>query len=145
MDPRPSWDEWGLAGAAWVATRADCTRRQVGAVLLDSGHRVVATGYNGAPSGEKGCLTASACPRGRASLEEVPSYESGPTSYDTGPGACIALHAEQNVVIRASWDEMDGATLYITDRPCDGCWRTILGTPIRRVVAPNFEWNRSHS
>lgn len=141
MADRPTWDAWALILANAVSLRADCTRRQVGAVLLDSGHRVVATGYNGAPSGEKGCLTASACPRGRMSTEAV---EPG-SSYDTGSGSCIALHAEQNVVIRASWDEMTGSTLYVTDRPCDGCWRMILGTPICRVVAPNFEWNRSNS
>lgn len=132
-DPRPTWDEWGLALAGVVATRADCTRRQVGAVLLDGGHRVVATGYNGAPAGEKGCLTASACPRGRMSLEAV---EPG-SSYDTGAGSCIALHAEQNAIIRASHEDMLGATLYVTDEPCGGCWRMIQGTPIARVVWPS--------
>jgi dCMP deaminase len=137
-DPRPTWDEWGLLVADTVSMRADCTRRRVGAVLLDWRHRIVATGYNGAPAGEKGCLTDGACPRGRASLEEVEPL----SSYDTGLGSCIALHAEQNVVIRASWSEMDGATLYVTDRPCGGCFRTIQGTPIHRVVTPGWEWTR---
>jgi len=129
---RPTWDEWGLALAKTVATRADCTRRQVGAVLMTPDHSIVATGYNGAPAGEKGCLTASACPRGRMSTEAV---EPG-SSYDTGAGACIAIHAEQNALLRATWDDMFGATLYITDEPCDGCWRMIRATPIQMVVYP---------
>lgn len=132
MDTRPTWDEWGLALAKTAALRADCTRRQVGAVLMTLDHSIVATGYNGAPSGEKGCLTASACPRGRMSLKAV---EPG-SSYDIGPGSCIALHAEQNVLLRATWDDQFGSTLYVTDEPCGGCWRMIQGTPIAMVFWP---------
>lgn len=132
-DPRPTWDEWGLELARTVALRADCSRRQVGAVLMTPDHSVVATGYNGAPAGQPGCLTAGACPRGRSDV--APG-----SSYDTGVGACIALHAEQNALLRASWSSMKGSTLYITDKPCDGCWRTISGTPIRNVVWPGGGW-----
>lgn len=127
MDPRPSWDEWGLLLAREVSLRADCSRRQVGAVIMNRDHGIVATGYNGAPSGEPGCLTSGACPRGRSSV--APG-----SSYDTGVGSCIALHAEQNAVIRASWADMVGATMYVTDWPCDGCTRMLAGTPIDRVV-----------
>lgn len=129
MDVRPSWDEWGIGLARAVARRADCSRRQVGAVLVTGQQRVAATGYNGAPSGLPGCLTAGACPRGLSDV--LPG-----SSYDTGAGACIALHAEQNALLRASWADMDGATLYITDEPCEGCRRMISGTPIGRVVYP---------
>jgi dCMP deaminase len=58
------------------------------------------------------------------------------SSYDTGEGACIALHAEQNALLRATWDDMAGATLYVTDDPCGGCMRMIRGTLIRRVITP---------
>lgn len=126
---RPTWDEWGLALAGAVSLRADCTRRQVGAVLMTPDHSVVSTGYNGAPPGAPGCLTAGACPRGLSDVEPG-------SSYDTGAGACIALHAEQNALLRATWDDMFGSTLYITDEPCDGCWRMIQGTPIDMVVYP---------
>lgn len=126
---RPSWDEWGLILAEAVSTRADCTRRKVGAVLMRPDHTIVSTGYNGAPSKGGSCLNGE-CPRGRKSYEDLPPE----SSYDrTG---CIALHAEQNALFRASWDEMQGATLYITDAPCDGCKRMIAGTPIERVIWP---------
>lgn len=131
-DPRPSWDEWGLALAGAVALRADCTRRRVGAVIMTADHSIVAEGYNGAPPGKPGCLSAGACFRGRQSTDEVAPG----SSYDTGAGTCIALHAEQNALLRASWADMVGSTLYITDRPCDGCLRTIIGTPLARVVWP---------
>lgn len=73
------------------------------------------------------------CPRGLASNEEVTPLV---TSYDTGAGSCIALHAEQNALLRASWDQMVDSTLYITCEPCPGCERMITGTPVSRVVWP---------
>lgn len=129
---RAGWQEWGLNLAQAVATRADCTRRRVGAVLMTPDHSIVATGYNGGPPKGPSCL-AGQCPRGQRSEVEVPAG----SSYDTGPGACIALHAEQNALLRASWEQMRGGTLFVTDRPCDGCVRMIVGTPLDRVVWPS--------
>lgn len=126
-DPRPSWDSWGILLASAVSLRGDCTRRQVGAVILDSEHRVVSAGYNGAAPGRPGCLTYGACPRGRSQV--APG-----SSYDTGPGTCIAIHAEQNAVLRASWGDMVGGTLYCTAEPCEGCSRTLQATPLARIV-----------
>lgn len=132
QDPRPSWEEYYLDIARAVAKRADCTRRKVGAIIV-LGDRIVSTGYNGAPSGRPGCLTAAACPRGRLTSEEVAPG----SSYDTGAGACIALHAEQNAILRAGL-EARGATLYLTHEPCDGCARLIRGAGITRVVFQGF-------
>lgn len=61
---RPNWDGYFLGVAEAVAVRADCTRRRIGAVIVDPDRRIVSTGYNGAPSGQPGCLSAGACPRG---------------------------------------------------------------------------------
>lgn len=63
MPERPGWREYFLGVAEAVAARGDCTRRRVGAVLVQD-HRIVSTGYNGAPRGAPGCLEG-ACPRGR--------------------------------------------------------------------------------
>lgn len=123
-DCRPNWDEWGMLLATAVASRADCSRRKVGAVIIKD-NRVVATGYNGAAPGKVGCLSGG-CPRASS---DVPAG----SSYDTGPGSCIAVHAELNAIMRASWDDMDGATLYVTAEPCDGCAKIIEATPIKWV------------
>lgn len=130
FDPRPSFDEYFLGIAQAVAARADCTRRQVGAVLVKDNH-VIGTGYNGAPSGEPGCLTAGACPRGQQSKDAVAPG----SSYDTGAGSCVALHAEQNAVLHAVRSPR-GASIYITDEPCDGCARFLRGAGVVRVVTP---------
>lgn len=126
---RPSWDEYGLELAKTVALRADCTRRKVGAVLMATDNSIVATGYNGGYSGGPSCLKGE-CPRGRLTTEQL-----APNSdYSSGEGKCIALHAEWNVLLRASWDEMVGASLYVTTEPCHLCWNLIKGTHIARVL-----------
>lgn len=60
---RPDRDEWHLDGARWLSQMGDCTRRQVGALIVVQ-KRFVGLGYNGTRPGAKGCLEG-ACPRGR--------------------------------------------------------------------------------
>lgn len=126
MDGRPSWDEWALGLAQAVAERADCTRRQVGAVILDPEHRVVSTGYNGAPSGGASCLRGE-CPRGKLSYAELPA--------DSAYTNCVAIHAESNSLLYARRD-LRGCTIYVTAEPCHECRRLIAGAGITRVVTP---------
>lgn len=51
---RPSWDEYFMAIAHVVATRSNCSRRQVAAVIVKD-NRIISTGYNGTPRGIKNC------------------------------------------------------------------------------------------
>lgn len=121
---RPSWDEYFLAIADVVKTRAACTRRQVGAIVVKD-NRIVGTGYNGAKAGEAHC--AEACPRGRLTYEQLPSYG----NYSN----CIAVHAEANAILQAvPWTY--GATLYSTDEPCAQCESLIVSAGIARTVTP---------
>ena len=142
IDEKPlriSWDEYGLELAKTIALRADCTRRKVGAVLVMPDNSIAATGYNGGYSGGPSCLRGE-CPRGLLSTEQL-----APNSdYSSGQGACIALHAEWNALLRASWEQMIGSTLYVTDEPCHLCWNLIQGTHLARVVWPGgFRWFES--
>lgn len=127
---RPDWDEYFMAIAAAVATRADCRRRRVGAVIVSSDRRVVSTGYNGAPSGHPGCLDGH-CPRGLLSYEQAREF----TDYDTGPGRCVAVHAEANALLYARTD-CRGATAYVTAKPCPTCRKLLAGAGIERVLYP---------
>ena len=131
IDPRPDWDTYWMGFALAASTRADCTRRKIGAIIVKR-NRIIASGYNGAPEDEPGCLTAGACPRGQLTNDQIAPG----SSYDTGPGSCISVHAEQNALLQAGL-EARGATLYITDEPCDGCSRLIAGARIACVVTPN--------
>lgn len=160
---RPDWDAWALGIAEAVSKRGDCTRRQVGAVLLDEAHRVIGCGYNGGPAGGASCL-AGECPRGRHyRLSECPGFPHPPhcecrvftdwcacgiewpcsdavapgSSYDTGPGMCIAVHAEMNALLDVSdRRRLVGATMYITELPCAGCLKILKNTEIKTFVWP---------
>src|SRR5690349_19065333 len=48
---RPNWHATWFSVAICVATRSLCVRDKVGAVIVDTNNRIVATGYNGPPSG----------------------------------------------------------------------------------------------
>jgi dCMP deaminase len=133
MTARPDWDDYFLGIATAVAARADCTRSKVGAVIVKD-NQIIQPGYNGAPPGMPGCLTDGACPRGRQGYAELPRTE----NYDTGAHACIAVHAEANAIIRAGRDRCIGATIYVTRKPCDGCFRLILAASIERVIWPGM-------
>jgi dCMP deaminase len=120
---RPGWDEYFMEITRLVARRSSCLRRQVGAVLVKE-RNILATGYNGVPTGithcaETGCL--------RAKLN-VPSGERHEL--------CRGLHAEQNAIIQAAkhGTNIDGATLYSTTMPCIICAKMIINAGIKRVV-----------
>ena len=119
---RPDWTTYWLDVARAVAARADCSRRQVGAVIVDEQNRLVSSGYNGSPPGGPSCLKGE-CPRGQMSKEAVAPE----SSYDSGAGMCIAVHAEANAIIYGDPFRMRGGTVYVTDKPCVGCQRLIDG------------------
>ena len=129
---RPTWDQYFLEIAKAVSLRADCTRAQHGAVIVDEHHRIVSTGYNGAPAKRAGCASDGACPRSKLSYDQLPSG----SSYDTGPGACIAIHAEANAIIYGDATRYRHGIIYITGEPCGGCRKLIAGAGLATMVYP---------
>ncbi len=122
IDNRPSWDAYFMEIAALVARRSTCLRRAVGAVIVKN-RRILATGYNGAPSGiahcvEKGCL------------RETMQIESGQRHE-----LCRGIHAEQNAIIQAAYHgvSIQGGILYCTNLPCSICTKMIINAGIHEV------------
>lgn len=125
---RPDWDRYWLDIVKPVAKRADCRRRQAGSLIVVD-NRIVATGYNGVAPGKDGCLKG-ACPRGLLSYDQVAAH----SSYETGPGRCIATHSEVNAIINATIPVV-GGTIYMTPgSPCSGCMKVIESARLHRVV-----------
>lgn len=122
---RPDWDDYYLGIAKAVSARGDCVRAQHGAVIVKN-HKIVSTGYNGTPPGDcRSCGTSGECPR---ALDLTAQHSKG--EYDL----CWATHAEANAIIRASWDDLNGSTIYVTGTPCPGCTKLIYSSNIVRVV-----------
>lgn len=105
-----------------VAQRATCTRRFVGAILVRDKH-IIATGYNGAPSGTSHCLEVG-CLRDQLGIPSGERHE-----------LCRGLHAEQNAIIQAALHgtSVAGATLYCTNMPCVICSKMLINARITEV------------
>lgn len=132
---RPDKDTGWLLVASAISSRADCRRRQVGAVIVDKHDRIVSTGRNGSPPGGPSCL-AGECPRGLLTTEQLPPD----SSYDSGIGLCVAVHAEANAIIFGDPDRMRGGKMYVTHQPCVGCQRLIDGMGLQ-VIFPTSGLN----
>lgn len=120
---RPSWDEYFMEMTAMAASRSTCMRRHVGAVIVKD-NRILATGYNGAPSKSAHC-EKTGCLRERLN---VPSGER--------QELCRGLHAEQNAIIQAALHgvSIQGATIYCTNKPCSICTKMIINAQIAKIV-----------
>jgi|SRR6185503_16382872 len=128
MTSRPTWGEYFLGLAQAVSVRGDCVRSKVGAVIVNSQNEVVMTGFNGTEPGGPSCLKGE-CPRAASGVDPG-------SSYDTGPGACVAVHAEANAILRAGRAKTQGSVLYVTRQPCQGCEKLIKAAGIIKVVWP---------
>ncbi len=120
---RLSWDEYFMEITKLVARRATCLRRQVGAILVRD-KKILATGYNGAPTGLDHCLDVG-CLRQERNIPSGERHE-----------LCRGLHAEQNAIIQAAYHGVSirGSTLFCTNLPCSICTKMIINAGITKVV-----------
>ena len=120
---RPTWDEYFMEVAEVVSKRATCLRRNVGAVVVKD-KRILATGYNGAPTGLSHCAEVG-CLREKLGIPSGERIE-----------ICRGLHAEQNALIQAAryGISLDGSTVYTTLEPCITCAKMLVNAGIKRVV-----------
>jgi dCMP deaminase len=121
---RPDIDEYFLKIASVVAERSTCRRHHVGAVAVKNKH-ILATGYNGAPSGLKDCLELG-CLRDELNIPSGERHE-----------ICRGIHAEQNVIIQASLHgvSLEESTVYCTHTPCVLCAKMLVNAGIKRYVS----------
>lgn len=120
---RPTWDEYFLGIADLVSKRSTCLRRRVGAVLVKD-KRILATGYNGAPSRIAHCSDAG-CIREKLKIPSGERHE-----------LCRGLHGEQNAFLQAALHgtSLRGATLYCTTQPCIICAKMVINAGINEIV-----------
>jgi len=111
--------------ATAMSQRSRCGKG-VGSVIVSSEERVVATGYNGPPSGwqQQSESCQDFCPR----LNQDPK----PASYDS----CPSNHAEINALLWSSRQERLGGRIYITTAPCMSCAKAIANSGLAEVI-----WN----
>jgi dCMP deaminase len=120
---RPSWDEYFMSIARVVASRSNCVKRRVGAVIVID-RRIISTGYNGTPRGVRNC-NEGGCPR-------CNSFAEGGTRLDE----CLCSHGEENAITQASYHGVSvrGGAIYTTFSPCLMCTKMIINAGIEEVA-----------
>ncbi len=124
MEDRSSWDQYFMAIARQVASRATCDRKHVGALLVRD-RTILSTGYNGSIRGLPHC-------------DDV--------GHMMENGHCVAtVHAEANAIIQAAKNGVridseahNPTTLYTTASPCWPCFKLIANSGVRRIVYGEF-------
>ena len=119
---RPGWDEYFMDISEMVATRSTCLRRKVGAVLVLE-NRILATGYNGSPTGLRHC-DQTGCIRERRGIV------SGRDLH-----LCRGSHAEANLITQCAkfGIRAEGSTLYINASPCSLCMKLLINVGVKRI------------
>ena len=120
---RPNWDQYFMSIAKVVASRSNCLKRHVAAVIVKD-KRIVSTGYNGTPRGIRNC-NEGGCPR-------CGNFAESGTRLDE----CVCSHGEENAIVQASYHgiSIKGATIYTTFSPCLMCTKMIINSGIKEVV-----------
>lgn len=120
------WDIRFIEMAEVVGSWSSCYQenRHVGAVIVKD-KRILATGYNGAPSGVQSCKDKGECLRKKLNIPSGTRHE-----------LCYAVHAEQNAIAQAAkmGISVDGATIYVTHQPCTICTKMIINAGIKKVI-----------
>jgi len=119
---RPSWEAYFMDITRLVARRSTCRRRSVGAIIVKD-RRILATGYNGAPSGLQHCIDVG-CLREQLGIPSGEKHE-----------LCRGSHAEQNAIIQAAYHgvSIKDAVLFSTTLPCVICAKMIINAGIKTI------------
>lgn len=113
MATRPNKKHTFLRMARLLSEQGTCARRNVGVIMTDHNHKIVASGYNGNAKGLPHCIDrhcAGACHKSGLALD-----------------LCEAIHAEQNALMQCS-DINRIYSVYCTTAPCTHCLKMLLNT-----------------
>lgn len=120
---RPTWHQYFMTITRQVAERSTCKRAKVGAVIVRD-KNILATGYNGAPSGMPHCLDLGCL-----------IYESKTPNGETEENCFRTIHAEMNAIAQAAKNgsSIKDASIYITHTPCIHCLKVLVNTGIKQI------------
>lgn len=112
-----SWHEYFMSVAQLAAKRSKDPSTQVGACIVNTQNKIIATGYNGMPNGVQDNL--------------IPWNKEGEylaTKY------AYVVHAELNAILNCVLTNQTGCRLYVSLFPCNECAKAIIQSGIRHVV-----------
>ena len=111
------WDTYFMAIAKFAAQRSKDPNTQVGCVIVNDLHHIVATGYNGLPRG---------CNENNYPWAREGDY------YDTKYP--YIEHAEVNAINNSGTNSLINTTMYVSLHPCLKCAKPIINSGIKNIV-----------
>uniref|UniRef100_A0A0N5AZD6 Probable deoxycytidylate deaminase n=1 Tax=Syphacia muris TaxID=451379 RepID=A0A0N5AZD6_9BILA len=105
-----SWEEYFMGVAILAAQRSKDPSTQVGAVIVNTDRRIIATGYNGMPNG----CSDDILPWSKTNADPLEN------KY------MYVCHAEMNAVLNRSSESTKNAILYTSLFPCHECAKIII-------------------
>ena len=127
---RPSRVEVFLMMAKELSRLSTCVSRNVGCVVVDKYNRIIATGYNGIPSGLPHVCLQNGCQR-----KDVASGEA--------LNKCLATHAEINALMHCSDIKQIEAIFLFGPHPCGECAKQIANSGAK-VVYFTHDYHSEH-
>lgn len=115
-----SWDCYFMAVAILSSFRSKDKKTQNGACIVNAHKRIVGVGYNGLPRG-----LSDELPHVWEDEDDKNIYCSKHT---------YVIHAEQNAIHNRISQNLEDATLYVTQFPCKECTKSIVQVGIKKVV-----------
>jgi len=121
MKKRENIHQFYINLAKQIASRGTCLRRKIGAVLVKDGI-ILATGFNGPPSGLAHC---EKCFRQINNVQSATRLE-----------LCRAVHAEENALIQCAIKQTNpqDAITYCTHSPCVTCAKSLIQAKISIII-----------
>ncbi|KIL37928.1 CMP deaminase [Gordoniibacillus kamchatkensis] len=126
---RKDWDTYFMDIAFMASTRSQCSRRHVGAALVQ-GKKLLGTAYNGAPMGVPDCSEA-----GCMLVEEYEVRVADGKEELVKKQRCVrTIHAEQNLLLFTDREDREGSSVYVTDQPCWTCANMLANSGVVEIV-----------
>lgn len=119
---RPTWKQTWMSVAETIALRSQCSKAQVGCVIVDEDQQVLAASYNGPPPGTNYAGPCSGWCKRAITGESTPDYSNCPSS-----------HAEINAIARMP-QTTKPKTIYINRMCCFTCAKAIASASIKNVI-----------
>ena len=102
--------------------RSKDPKTQNGACIVDRNKKIIGIGYNGLP---RGCDDNDADYWADDDTEQIRSKHT------------YVVHAEKNAIYNCMAHDMSGASMYVTQFPCNTCAQAIIQVGIKMVIFAN--------
>lgn len=115
---KQSWIDYFFKMTNVIASKSKDPSTKVGAVIINSRHTVVATGYNGFPMGV------------------ADDYETHKDIYDDKDQKYLrTIHAELNCILSAASEghSLNGCVMFVTHQPCIECSKACINAGIKAI------------